>query len=421
MAMNKWESGPLHFFKRESESEVLERTTTNDTLREHESIIKLLRATFKSGKTKSYEWRISQLKALRKFCTENTEAIEIALYKDLKKPKVEANVEVAAFMSLVDCALLNLRDWMKDEHVSCGPLLAPGRTMIRKEPKGVVLSIKPWNFPVFLSLYGILYPMVAGNCVLLDPSECCPAVEELFYTQLPLYVDNDAIRVIKADGKQTQLLLSNHKFDHVFFTGGPGIARHITGNANIAKNLTPLTLELGGKGACVMTRSCLFSKKSSPHEKSIPTLLSHVKRAISGKLANNGQICIAVDYFVVHEDILEDFLVLVKQIVKEWYGADPQKSESYGRIIHKRGYDRLIEMRDDFQNVMKKSKFYDSSNESTTSKKNNQNKNRTSSESTKETENADGYLMVHSKRADAAALAKKFGADEEHGCISAFP
>jgi len=284
-----------------------------------------LLATFRTGRTKSYEWRKAQLEGLRRMCAENSEEVCTAIIKDLGRPRMEAFLgDVTAVITEIDHTLQHLEAWMKPEAVPTPMLHKPGRSSIIREPKGVVLQIAPWNFPVNLSLMGLVAALAAGNCCLLKPSEIAPSTEELLATLLPKYVDPEAVIVINGGIPESTALLKL-RWDHILYTGNGVVARAVARAA--AEHLTPITLELGGKSPTVVLPGA-----------NIPVA---AKRILAGKFFNCGQICIAPDYALVHKDVETQLVKEMQGLVRSWYGEDASASDSFGRIINERHWDRV--------------------------------------------------------------------------------
>jgi len=289
-----------------------------------------LMETFKSGRTKSYEWRMAQLRGMKKFCKENADQMSQALAADLGRPRMEALLaDISSVIMEIEHTEKSLNKWMEPESVSTPLLQQPGKSMVVREPKGVVLAIAPWNFPINLSLACVVCAVSAGNCCVVKPSEVAPATERLIKDLLPKYVDSDAIAVVTGGVPETTALLKL-RWDHIMYTGNSMVARIVSRAA--AEHLTPLTLELGGKSPTIVLPGAKLSQA--------------VKRILAGKFLNCGQICIAPDYILVHKSMEADFVAEIKKTLKEWYGNDARESSSYSRIIsenHFRRVNSLIE------------------------------------------------------------------------------
>ena len=284
-----------------------------------------LRAYFDRGRTRSVKWRRSQLEALVRFLDEQEEALAEALARDLGKPRLEAlSYEIRFTRSEAKVALRQLARWVRPERVSTPLLVQPGRSRIHSEPLGVVLIIAPWNFPIQLTLSPLLAALAAGNCAVLKPSELAPACSSLLAAELPNYFDTEAVCVVEGAVEETTILLAQ-RFDHILFTGGPRIARIVMRAA--AEHLTPVTLELGGKCPAIVDSEA--------------NLEVAARRICWGKFANAGQVCLAPDHLLVHEQVYEPLISALQATVREFFGSDPKASADYGRIVNERHVRRL--------------------------------------------------------------------------------
>lgn len=232
--------------------------------------------------------------------------------------------DVTSVLSEVDDALSNLKSWMQPQAVPTPLTQKPGYSMVIREPKGVVLAMSPWNFPINLALNSVVSIVAAGNCCLLKPSEITLQSEELLKNVLPSYLDSDAIKVIAGGAAESNALLKL-RWDHIMYTGNGAIARIVSRAA--AEHLTPLTLELGGKSPTVVLPGA--------------NLQVSAKRILSTKCFNAGQICIAPDYALVHESMEEPLLKEMQSVLKSWFGDDASTSDSFGRIINQNHFRRV--------------------------------------------------------------------------------
>jgi len=208
-------------------------------------------------------------------------------------------------------------------------LQRPGYSKVIREPKGVILILSPWNFPIDLSLKTIGMAVAAGNCCLLKPSEVASASEEALARLIPKYLDTEAVQVMTG-GPDVSTALISLRWDHIHYTGNGSVARIVAQAA--AKNLVPCTLELGGKSPAIITSGANLNVAA--------------KRLLFGKLFNTGQICIAPDYALVDEKIEAEFLRILLETLKTWHGEDAKASSHLGRIINKRHFHRLKNLLD---------------------------------------------------------------------------
>jgi len=285
-----------------------------------------VRATFESGRTRSYEWRDSQLGALLTLLTSEEVVIGAALTEDLGKSRLEGWLsELNEVVGAVKFLRKNLKKFMKPERVKTPLNLQPGKSWIQREPLGVALIIAPWNYPLLLSLNPLAGAIAAGNAAVVKPSEVAPATSALIAKLVAKYLDADAIRVIEGGVPETTELLAN-RFDTIFYTGNGAVGRIVMQAA--AKHLTPVTLELGGKSPCIIDEHI--------------DLEVTAKRIVWGKFMNCGQTCVAPDYLLVHERVHDHFVQLLKSTVESFWGAQPETSKDYGRIVNERHLRRLL-------------------------------------------------------------------------------
>lgn len=237
----------------------------------------ILHKTFKSCKKKSIAWRKWQLKQLWWMIKDNESAIIKALHADLNRHEFESlATEIKEMEEAVLAHLHNLDEWAADEIQDAGYLfgtLAGAR--IRKEPLGVALIIAPWNFPLYLTVLPMIAAVSAGSCVMLKPAEVAVASQDLLVDIIPKYLDQDAIQVVTGADRETSIVLER-RFDHIFNTGSPNVAKIVSAAA--AKHLTPTVMELGGQNACFVTRSADVNLAA--------------KRIVFSKYSNAGQICL---------------------------------------------------------------------------------------------------------------------------------
>lgn len=292
--------------------------------------IETLRATFARGDTQDITWRIEQLEGIRRLLNEHHTELAKALKSDLGKSSAEAwSTEIGFTLKDVEQTKKHLRSWLKPRMVNTPVVAKPGKSKLLLEPLGCVLIFGAWNYPLQLSLSPVIAALAAGNCVLLKPSEVSPASSHLLASLLPKYVDNNALQVLEGDAElATQLL--KHPFDHIFYTGGGEVGKVVMRAA--AEHLTPVTLELGGKSPVIVTRHC--------------EIKTTAKRIAWGKWINAGQTCIAPDYVLVESTIKDDFVKALEQALSEFYSAEPQRSQDYGRIVNDKHFNRLLGLLD---------------------------------------------------------------------------
>jgi aldehyde dehydrogenase (NAD+) len=282
-------------------------------------------STFHSGRTKDLQWRVEQLTAIERMMSERENEFIGALQQDLGKHALESwMTEISYVAGDAAYCRTNLRRWVRPESISTPMVAMPGKSWIQPEPLGVVLIIGAWNYPLQLTMAGAAAAIAAGNCVIIKPSELAPATSALIAKCVAEYLDTDAVRVVEGGVEETTELLEQ-AFDHILYTGGGNVARIVMSAA--AKNLTPVTLELGGKSPCVVLPDA--------------NLEVTARRIVWGKFTNAGQTCIAPDYVLTDVDTEARLLPLIEKSIAEMFGEDPERSDSYGRIVNDRHFERI--------------------------------------------------------------------------------
>jgi aldehyde dehydrogenase (NAD+) len=284
-----------------------------------------LESAFASDRTRSLNWRAEQLIALEKMMAECEQEFLDALHADLGKHAQEAWATEVSYVT-ADAAYCrrHLKRWSKRRRVPTPMLGKPGRSWIQPEPLGVVLIIGAWNYPAQLTLAGLAAAVAAGNCAVIKPSELAPSTSELIARRVPEYMDVDCIRVVEGGVVETTALLEL-PWDHILYTGGGKVGRIVMAAA--AKHLTPVTLELGGKSPCLVLPDA--------------NLETTARRIAWGKFTNAGQTCIAPDYILTDADTEARLVPRLALAIEEMYGANPETSDSYGRIVNERHFERL--------------------------------------------------------------------------------
>ena len=236
--------------------------------------------------------RIEKLRRLHDAVFTHRAGIYAALWADYEKPPSEVDLsEIYPVVTEARHAMRHLRRWMKPRRVATPLALLGSRSRIFYEPKGVVLIISPWNFPLNLTFGPLVSAIAAGNCVVIKPSEMTPHMSACMKQIIGELFDESEVAVIEGDAVVAAELL-RRKWDHIFFTGSPAVGRVVMRAA--AEHLTPVTLELGGKSPVIVDRTANLDEAA--------------KKIAWGKFINSGQICIAPDYLLVDEAIREPFI-----------------------------------------------------------------------------------------------------------------
>lgn len=292
------------------------------------ALLQRQRSFFESGATRSYQYRRDQLMAFKNAIVANEKAINEALYADLKKTPEECWVtETGLLLQEINYIAKNLREWMRPETTGTNLLNLPSSSYLLPSPKGVVLIIGPWNFPLQLLLIPVAGAIAAGNCVVMKPSEFAPAtaavIEKLIGEALP----SELAAVVQGDGATVvPEMMNNFRFDHVFYTGSIPVGKAIYQMA--ARDLVPVTLELGGKDPCVVEADA--------------DLKVAARRIAVGKFTNAGQMCVCPDYLLVHESVKDKLVNYIKEAALKFYTDDPLNAYGYGKIINEKRFDKLV-------------------------------------------------------------------------------
>lgn len=303
--------------------EVLNKEQVLEILKEHKSY-------FHTGITKDISFRIRQLKKLKEAIKKYEKEILEALYKDLRKSEFEAySTEIGFVLDSIGFMMKNLKNWSKPVKVKTPVHQYPSKTYVMYEPYGTVLIVGPFNYPFQLVIEPLIGAMAGGNCAVIKPSESTPTISALLKKLIDETFDKDYIRVVEGERETTSSLI-NSPFDYIFFTGSVPVGRIVMEAA--AKNLVPVTLELGGKSPTIVDKTA--------------NLDIAAKRIMWGKLINTGQTCIAPDYLLVHKDIKDSFLSKLKMTIVDFYGSAASDSKDYGRIVNARQFDRLASIID---------------------------------------------------------------------------
>lgn len=298
---------------------------TSPTVADIASTVATLRATYAARTTRPLEWRRQQLRQMMRMLEENEAEFSEALRLDLGKPAIEGFITDIAFVTgEIKSMIKNLAKWNKPERVPSPVVTQPSKSRRIPEPLGVVLVIAPWNYPVQLLLVPAAGAIAAGNAVVMKPSEVSAATSALLARLVPRYMDSSSVALVEGGVAETTELLAQ-TFDHIFYTGNGTVGRIVMSAA--AKNLTPVTLELGGKSPVYIDHSA--------------NLKVAARRIAWGKWLNAGQTCVAPDYVLVHESVESRFVDELRSAIADFYGADPRVSPDYGRIVSPRHFDRL--------------------------------------------------------------------------------
>ena len=285
-----------------------------------------MRRYFDSGVTRTYKFRIEQLKKLKKRILAHENELYDALYTDLKKSPEEAWVtEIGLVIAELNVAIKNLQQWMEPEPVSTNLVNLPSRSKVMREPLGVVLIIAPWNYPMYLLFTPLIGALAAGNCVVLKPGEHATATASVMQKIVSEF-EPEYIQYTEGHGEiVVTAMLNDFRFDHIFYTGSTAVGKIIYKQA--AEKLVPVTLELGGKSPCVVAADASIKVAA--------------RRIAIAKFSNSGQMCVAPDYVLVHESRRVELEEALKKSIRQFFGDKPEESYNYGKIINERQFDRI--------------------------------------------------------------------------------
>ena len=280
---------------------------------------------FETGRTRDLAFRICQLQLLADAMRKNETVLEEALKKDLGKSAFESYAtEIGFVLADIRYTIQNLQKWSAPKRVRTPLYLFPGKSKIQKEPYGSVLILGPYNYPVQLLAEPLIGAIAAGNCAVLKPSELTPHVSKAMYQIVHSTFKEEYIACVEGGVEVNQELLSQ-KFDYIFFTGSERVGRIVMKAA--AENLTPVTLELGGKSPVIIEKTANIKEAA--------------RRIAWGKLMNAGQTCVAPDYVLVDESRKQQFLTEMKTAFSHLYGKEIKKNPHFGRIVNERHMERL--------------------------------------------------------------------------------
>ena len=251
-----------------------------------------------------------------------------ALYDDFKKPAFEAVLtETNYVITELKDTIKNLSKWAKPKRVLPSILNFPSTDFIYKEPYGKILIIAPWNYPFQLALCPMIAAVAAGNQVVVKPSELTPKTSAVIRKIIEKIFHINHVECVEGGLEVSQKLLAE-RWDYIFFTGSPTVGKIIAKAA--AENLTPVTLELGGKNPCIIDETA--------------NLKLAAKRIVWGKFINAGQTCIAPDYILIQKDMKSHFIAYLKTEITKAYGENPALSPDFARIINTKNWLRLANL-----------------------------------------------------------------------------
>lgn len=289
------------------------------------TLLSMQDAFFRTGITKSYEYRINALEKLSYEIENYQEEICKALYKDLRKSKFEAYMtEIAGVIEEINYHRKNLKRWIKDKRVQTSLAHFPSRSYIHSEPYGKCLIMAPWNYVFSLSFGPLIGAISGGNCAIIKPSAYTPNTSLVIKKIVERAFPPQYISVILG-GRKENVELLDEKFDFIFFTGSVEVGKYVMEKAS--KNLTPVVLELGGKSPAIVEKTANIKLAA--------------KRIAFGKILNAGQTCVAPDYVFVDKEVKIEFISEYIKCIQAFF---PKKDfTNFPKIINKKHFDRILE------------------------------------------------------------------------------
>lgn len=297
---------------------------------EIQAIVAKQKAFFATGQTFDVEFRISMLKKLYNAIRKHESDLMEALRLDLGKSETESYMcEIGMTLSELSYQIKNVRKWCRKNRKKTNLTNFYAKSFTIQEPYGCVLVMSPWNYPFLLCMNPLIGAIAAGNCCVVKPSNYSSATSAIIHTMIVEVFPKEYVAVVEG-GREENAALLDIRFDYIFFTGGVTVGKLVMEKA--AANVTPVTLELGGKSPCIVEKSC--------------DLKLAAKRIVFGKYLNCGQTCIAPDYILIDRTIKEEFIRLVREQITQMYGENPLANPDYGKIINEKHFARLSQFLD---------------------------------------------------------------------------
>ncbi|WP_394131272.1 coniferyl aldehyde dehydrogenase [Shewanella maritima] len=289
------------------------------------------KAAFLANPYPSYASRKSKLEALKQAIIDHQQDIVDALKQDYgHRSASDTRIsDILPSINNINYTLKNLKKWMKPSKRHAGLLLSPSKVAVQFQPLGVVGIIVPWNFPITLSIGPLATAIAAGNRAMIKMSEFTPALNKVLTQVLAKVFEQDEVTVVEGEA-DVAAQFSSLAFDHLLFTGSTVVGKHVMKAAS--QNLTPVTLELGGKSPVIIAPDI--------------DMKTAVERLIYGKCLNAGQICVAPDYILCPEDRVAEFTAEYQAKFQSMY-PDFAHNDDYTNVINDRQYQRLMNVIED--------------------------------------------------------------------------
>ncbi|MBB2478883.1 aldehyde dehydrogenase [Bacillus sp. APMAM] len=294
-------------------------------MKNYTTLIEKQKAYFKTNETNDIPFRLNALQKLKSAIQTNEIELMNALKSDLNKSEFDSySTEIGVVLEEIRFTLKHLKVWSKPKSVKTPLTHIGSKSFIYPEPYGVALIISPWNYPFQLAIAPLIGAIAAGNCAIIKPSELTPKTSEIIASIIQDIFPEEYISVVLG-GVEASTALLQVKTDYIFFTGSVPVGKMIMEAA--AKNLTPVTLELGGKSPCIVHKDAKVKLAA--------------KRIAWGKFMNAGQTCIAPDYLYLHHQIKDKFLFHLREAIEDLYGEQPLQNQNFTHIVSEKHFNRL--------------------------------------------------------------------------------
>ena len=297
---------------------------------EIKQIIKAQRTYFQTGATLSIDKRLLVLRKLKACILKHEQEIHAALQRDLGKSSFESYMcETGLVLSELSYMIKHTKHFAKGKNVRTPLAQFHSRSFKKPSPYGVTLIMSPWNYPFMLTIEPLIDAIAAGNTAVLKPSAYSPATSSVIQKIIKECFPPEYASVVTGGRAENNCLLAEH-FDYIFFTGSPIVGREVMRHAS--DNLTPVTLELGGKSPCIVEKTA--------------NLKLAAKRIVFGKFLNCGQTCVAPDYIYCDPSIKDLLIAELKKEIKKQFGSQPLANPNYGKIINAKHFHRIVSLLD---------------------------------------------------------------------------
>ncbi|MGI6104677.1 MAG: aldehyde dehydrogenase [Raoultibacter sp.] len=305
----------------------MDATSKYASLDNLEAALADMRAFHLSGATRSLEYRRSALQNMRTYLKENEERALGALQADLGKSAFEGYAtELGIVYDEIRYCLKHLESWAKPRRVATPIVHFPSSSKVYPSPLGVVLVLSPWNYPLQLALVPVIDAIAAGNCVAIKPSRTSENTSAFLVEMFEAVFPREFCCAFPGSSQMNDWLLEL-RWDKIFFTGSPRVGHTILEAA--AKHLCPVTLELGGKSPCIVDESANITRAA--------------QRIAWGKGINSGQTCVAPDYLLVHESVVDEFVAKLDSTFHQYYGENILESSEWPHIINEHHFERIMQ------------------------------------------------------------------------------